>query len=142
MHGHESQPHRTFDCTGWSLTLCFSSLENYSEATCGLYNEDTEGWDRVCLKPPGLGCTEVRLMCHVHLKDLLVPSVDIMGHYPEWGSGCVCPWRRRKHPSGNQGEKGQEGNVCCLVCLCEVPAVLLKVPREPREIIDETFGCA
>ena len=31
---HESQPHGTFDYTGWSLTLCFSSLENYSEAKC------------------------------------------------------------------------------------------------------------
>lgn len=123
MHGHESQPHRTFDCTGWSLTLCFSSLENYSEATCGLYSEDAEGRDRVCLKPPGLGCTEVRLMCHIHLKDLLVPSVDIMGHYPEWGGGCACPWRRRKHPSGNQERKGKRGtsvvwfaSVKCLQC--------------------------
>lgn len=39
------------------------------------------------LKPPGLGGTEVRLICHIHLKDLLVPSVDIMGHYPEWAGG-------------------------------------------------------
>ena len=42
---------------------------------------------------------------------------------------------------GNTGDKGQEGNICCLACLCEVPGVSLKVPREPQEITDETFGC-
>ena len=92
-----------------AMTLCFSSLENYSEAKCGLYSEDAEGWDCVCLKPPGLGCTEVRLICHIHLKDLLVPSVDIMGHYPEWAGGHACLWRRRKHPSGNHRRERARG---------------------------------
>ena len=46
------------------------------------------------------------------------------------------PVEEKKASFWEPGEKGQEGNICCLVCLCEVPAVLLKVPREPREIID------
>ena len=42
---------------------------------------------------------------------------------------------------GTEGERGQERKIYRLVCLCKVPGMLLKVPKEPHEIIGETFGC-